>query len=122
MLKRVSQIVAAILMLALLGQPLAACLTPGHTMTAAEHACCMKMASMCESSAMPMSHSCCKHAISPQAIAISKLKLQNRDLVAAAVLDSEVAPALPTPLLHHNAIASGSPPGSPPKISTILRI
>ena len=119
MLKRVSQIVAAILMLVLLGQPLAACLTPGHTMTAAERACCIKMASMCESSAMPMSHSCCKHAISPQAIAISKL--QNREL-AAAFLMSEVAPALPSPLLHHNAGASGSPPGSPPKISTILRI
>lgn len=107
-------------MLVLFGQPLAACLTPGHTMTAAEHACCMKMATMCESYAMPMSHSCCKHAISPQAIAISKL--QNGDLAAAAVLTSDVAPALVTPLLHHNAGASGLPPGSPPKVSTILRI
>jgi hypothetical protein len=121
MLNKDFQIVAAVLMLALLGQPLAACLAPGHTMTAAEHACCMKMATMCESSAMPMSHSCCKHAISPQAIAISKL--QNRELAAAAaVLASNIAPALPTPSFHHNAGASGSPPGSPPKISTILRI
>jgi hypothetical protein len=120
MLNKEFQIVAAVLMLALLGQPLAACLAPGHSMTAAEHACCMKMATMCESSAMPMSHSCCKHAISPQVIAVSKL--QNRDLAAAAVLASDIAPALPTPLLHHNAGAFGSPPGSPPKISTILRI
>jgi hypothetical protein len=120
MLNKALQIVAAALMLVLLSQPLAACIATGHTMTAAEHACCMKMASMCESSAMPMSHSCCKHAVSPQVIALSKM--QNGDLAVPAVLASEVAPSLPSPMFRRDAGDSESPPGSPPKISTILRI
>jgi|SRR6266496_213579 len=120
MLNKFPQIVVAALTLVLLGQPLAACMTTGHTMTAAEHACCLKMASMCESSAMPMSHSCCKHAVSPQVIAISKI--QHGDVAVPAVRVSEIAPALPSPMLHRNPGDSESPPGSPPKINAILRI
>ena len=120
MLNKIFQIVAATLMLVLLSQPLVACVMPGHSMTAAEHACCTKMASMCESSAMPMSHSCCTHAVSPLVIALAKM--QNADLAVPAVLVSEVAPALPSPMFRLNASDFESPPGSPPKISTILRI
>ena len=40
--------------------PLLACVLPGQSMTAQEHACCQRMAQMCGSSTMPQSHSCCK--------------------------------------------------------------
>jgi len=120
MLKLASHFIVAGLTLVLLSEPLAACITPGHTMTAAEHACCLKVASMCESSAMPMSHSCCQHAVSPQVIALSKL--QNHDLAVLAIVVSEIAPALPLPMLRRSPNDSASPPGSPIKISTILRI
>jgi hypothetical protein len=119
-MERTSKLMAIAVMLLLFGQPLAACIMPGHTMTAAEHDCCMKMASMCESSAMPMSHSCCKHALSPQVIALSKM--QNGDHAAIAVLICEVAPALPSSMLRRNTINSESPPGCPPALSTVLRI
>ena len=120
MLSKASQIVAATLMLLLLGQPLVACVTAGQEMTEDEHTCCLKMASMCETSAMPASHSCCKHALSPQVVAVSKAR--NGDLAALAVLLFEQGPPLPTPLFRRSMRTSESPPESPPKISTVLRI
>jgi hypothetical protein len=120
MLSKASKIVAATLMLLLLGQPLVACVTAGQEMTEDEHNCCLKMASMCETSAMPASHSCCKHALSPQVVAVSKAR--NGDLAAPAVLLFEQGAPLPTPLFRSSMRTSESPPESPPKISTVLRI
>jgi hypothetical protein len=119
-LNKVLQIAAIILVLTLVAQPLAACMTPGHTMTAAEHACCMKMATMCESSAMPASHSCCKQAVSPQVITLAKM--WSRDITAPAILVSKIAPALPQSLHSHGLHDSDSPPGNPPRLGTLLRI
>ena len=119
-MKRATQIAAVAVALVLFGQPLAACVMPGHTMTAAEHACCVKMASMCNSSAMPMSHSCCTQSVSLQAIAYAKL--QAGDLAAPAVLVSAFVVALPPVVQARDLRPSDSPPGSPPKLSTVLRI
>lgn len=119
-MKRAIQIAAVAVALVLFGQPLAACVTPGHTMTAAEHACCMKMASMCNSSAMPMSHSCCKQSVSPQAVALAKLR--GGDLAAPAVLVSEFVVALPLFVHLRDVLPADSPPGTPPRLSTVLRI
>src|SRR5579864_542288 len=120
MLRRACNQIAVALICVLLGQPLAACVTPGQTMTEAEHDCCMKMASTCESSAMPMSHSCCKHAVSHQVAALSKI--WRGDTAVPAVLVSEIAPAFPLSLRLRDLYSSDSPPGSPPKLSTVLRI
>src|SRR5438552_15261348 len=120
MLRKASKIIAATVMLLLWGQPLVACVTAGQEMTEDEHNCCLKMASMCETSAMPASHSCCKHALSPQVVAVSKAR--NGDLAAPpAVLLLRGAP-LPTPLFRSSMRTSEPPPESPPKISTVLRI
>jgi hypothetical protein len=119
-MKRATQIAAVAIVLVLFGQPLLACVTPGHTMTAAEHACCVKMASMCNSSVMPMSHSCCKQSVSPQAVALTKLR--GGDLAAPAVLVSRFVVALPAILQLCDLLPSDSPPGSPPKLNTVLRI
>lgn len=119
-MKRATQIAAVAIALVLFGQPLAACVTPGHTMTPAEHACCVKMASMCNSSAMPMSHSCCKQSVSPQSIALAKLR--GGDLAAPAVLVSDFVVALPPIFQISDLLPSDSPPGSPPTLSTVLRI
>ena len=89
-------------------------------MTAAEHACCVKMASMCNSSAMPMSHSCCKQSVSPQAVALAKLR--GGDLSAPAVVVSEFDVALPPTVELRDLLPSDSPPGSPPQLNTVLRI
>jgi hypothetical protein len=119
-MKSATQIAAVAVVLVLFGQPLLACVMPGHTMKAAEHACCVKMASMCNSSAMPMSHSCCKQSVSPQVIAFAKVR--SCDLAAPAVLVSEFVAALPLFTHSRDFLASDSPPGSPPKLSTVLRI
>src|SRR6267154_4374133 len=94
MLSKASKIIAATLTVLLLGQPLVACATAGREMTEDEHNCCLKMASMCEISAMPASHSCCKHAMSQQVVAVSKAR--NGDLAAPAVLLFEQGAPLPT--------------------------
>src|SRR5437660_12648825 len=120
MLSKASEIVAAALMLLLLGEPVVACVIHGRDMTEEEHKCCLKMASMCETSAMPASHSCCKHALSPQVVAVSKAP--NGDLAAPAVLLFEQGALLPTLPLRSSMCTSESPPESPPKISTVLRI
>ncbi len=120
MLSKASKIVAATLMLLLLGQPLVACVTAGQEMTEDEHNCCLKMASMCETSAMPASHSCCNQAMSPQVVAVSKAR--NGDLAATAVLLFEQGALLPTMPFRSSMCTAESPPESPPKISTVLRI
>ena len=120
MVHRVLQLVASLVVVALVAQPLAACVTRAQTMTAAEHACCMKMASMCNSSAMPMSHSCCKRTISPHVIALGKLG--SGDLVVSAALASELALSLPKIVHLRDIDQANSPPGSPPKLTTVLRI
>jgi hypothetical protein len=119
-LNRLLQIAVIILVLTLVAQPLAACMTPGHTMTAAEHACCLKMASMCENSAMPASHSCCAQAVSPQVITV--VKMWSRDMTAPAILVSKITPALPQSVHSRDLHHSDSPPESPPKVGTVLRI
>ena len=118
-MKKGTQLGAIAIIFVLFGQPLLACVTPGHTMTATEHACCVKMASMCNSSAMPMSHSCCKQSVSPQKVAFAKLR--TGDLAAPAVLVFDFVVALPT-FQVGDLLPSDSPPGSPPKLSTVLRI
>ena len=119
-MKRATQIAAAAVVLVLFGQPLIACVMPGHTMTAAEHACCFKMASMCNSSAMPMSHSCCKQSLSPQMIALAKLR--SAEVAAPAVMASEFVLALPLLVHSSDLLPCNAPPGSPPRFSTVLRI
>jgi hypothetical protein len=119
-MKKATQVAAAAVVLVLFGQPLAACVTSGHAMTAAEHACCVKMASMCNSSVMPMSHSCCKPSDSPRVIALAKIRSVN--FAAPAVLVSEFVAALPRLVQMRDLLPSDSPPGSPPGLNTILRI
>jgi hypothetical protein len=120
MLKKAPKIIPAGLMLVLLAQPLAACLASGRSMTEEEHNCCLKMASMCDTSAMPASHSCCKHAVSPQAVAVSKVR--NGDLAASALFLCEVDRGCLVPMLGSIGRGSESPPESPPQINNVLRI
>jgi hypothetical protein len=119
MLSNALKLVAVALGLLLLGQPIAACMSAGETMTAEEHNCCMKMASMCDASAMPASHSCCKHSVAPQGV--TAYKARNNEAIFS-VLNAEVIPASQTPTLKGDTRFSESPPESPPKISTVLRI
>jgi len=96
MLSKGSKFVALVLMPVLFGLPLAACVTPGRAMTEEEHNCCVKMASHCESSVMPSSHSCCQHPVSRQVIIASKVR--SGDLGCGSALLCEVALPLPSPI------------------------
>ena len=120
MLIRTAKFVAAALMLVLLGQPIAACMTPGRSMTEEEHNCCRKMARMCETSAMPPSHSCCKSAVSPPTgIAF---KAGHHDLVTPVLTVYEACQILPAVMPTGQVVAIESPPESPPDTNTVLRI
>src|ERR1700677_754809 len=56
-----------LLVVLLLGGPIVACAAPAAQLTADEKQCCRDMAGECGRGAsdMPMSHSCCKNAVSP---------------------------------------------------------
>jgi hypothetical protein len=108
-----------LLIMLLAAAPLLACL-PMPNMTAAEMACCKKMAGNCEMGTS--AHSCCKTTAStPQLTAISHNRqvLQLQGLLALTViftnadisLTSKIFSAVPSPIPI-------SPPGSP----SILRI
>jgi len=112
--------VAGALVLVLFGQPLAACMTPGRSMTAAEHICCKKMAQMCEASAMPSSHSCCKSAVPTPSNVVSKAR--HYDFVLSVMELSEMGSSLPAVTLCHSLDTTKSPPEGPPKVSNVLRI
>ena len=119
MLKQAAKLVAAGLMIVLLAQPIAACMTLGRGMTTEEHNCCKKMAQMCESSAMPSSHSCCKSKASP--LLSDVYKTRQYAFVAPALLVSAVGSSL-SPVMADRSLQTESPPESPPKISSVLRI
>ena len=102
--------------------PALACLVPTHHMTPAEHACCLKMAQQCGSSAMPSSHSCCQARQRDTAISPVPSYPPNRPFVLAIVPSASIAlvdsaltfaslPAMETP-----------PPESSPGSISVLRI
>ena len=102
--------------------PAIACLVPMHTMTQAEHDCCLKMAQECGSSMMPSSHSCCQ--------------VQRHDTSVTPVstysptrpFDVAVVPQMAIPLLVNTSnfarmeACETPPPESSPGGSSILRI
>jgi hypothetical protein len=65
--------------------PAIACLVPTQQMTPSEHACCVKMAQQCGSSAMPASHSCCLGHRRDSAVSPVPSYAPNRPLALAIV-------------------------------------
>lgn len=121
MVGRATQFAALVLVIAIAGMPVMACMVqPGRQMTTEEHDCCKKMAQGCESSAMPTSHSCCSHRVSPQVACVSRVWSGHLGLVVAALVDTSFRAA--NPPTDGVVVGFESPPESPPQTSTVLRI
>ncbi|HET9743079.1 MAG TPA: hypothetical protein VFQ00_10040 [Terriglobales bacterium] len=106
----------------LLGYPAIACLAPNAELSTAERECCAHMPQQCGDMDMPASHSCCQHELQ-----VSPAMLPAAHSHSAPVLASVVALQDSGTLVHASreavpAFLSNSPPGSPPLLSSILRI
>src|SRR6266700_2770981 len=121
MLPRASQFVAIALAIVILALPLSACLTSAAKVSQEQQECCRKMAGRCETSVMPSSHSCCKHPVSRQHMATSKV--QRNDAGSAVAMLADGVPVLPQLIVQSSSSTSfESPPESPPQIVNVLRI
>ena len=120
MLRRTSQFAAVVLVVAVIAAPVMACMVPYRQMTAEEQTCCKKMAHQCESAVMPNSHSCCQHPVSRHPASVTTVCIADIGFSTATLTQIWCSPAVQTnPRL---AYAFESPPESPLKISSILRI
>ena len=120
MLQGLAQFVALALVLVVSASPLSLCLTSAAQMNAEQRACCRKMASRCDTSAMPNSHSCCQAPVSQSVVTASKV--QRNDFVSPAALLSGVVYPFPVPATWSSVGTAESPPGRPPQVDKILRI
>src|ERR1700722_4216912 len=99
--------------------PALACL-PNSQMTAAEMACCKKMAGDCRMGAAQ--HPCCKTiANAPQAIASIQPISQTQPSVAV-VATVAILPLPPASGVESQQISLGLPPPGPPGLLSVLRI
>ena len=116
----------SILAMLLAALPVMACARPGAAMTAAEHACCKRMAEQCGGSGMAKSHGCCQPQVSPGDFHALKapsspldhtlLGVYAQPVAAQAIFDSQLmfTTSMPSP--------TDSPPGLLSSATTVLRI
>src|SRR5215467_1810137 len=119
-LHKLSQFAAVLLIIAVIAAPVMACMVPDRQMTAEEQSCCKKMAHNCESSAMPASHSCCQHPVARHTANITSIRTGDISLCVVALVETPFRPAIS--MRRGAAQAFESPPESPLKITTVLRI
>jgi hypothetical protein len=120
MLRRASQFAAVLLIIAVVAMPVMACVMPNRQMTAEEQSCCKKMAYNCESSRMPASHSCCQHPVSRLIANVTTIWTGDIGFCVTAMIETPFSPAIS--MSRGAAHPFESPPESPLKISTVLRI
>jgi len=119
-LHKLSQFAAVLLIIAVIAAPVMACMVPDRQMTAEEQSCCKKMAHNCESSVMPASHSCCQHPVARHSANVLSIRAGDIALCMAALVETPFSPAIS--MSRGTAHAFESPPESPLKITTVLRI
>jgi hypothetical protein len=111
-------------LLALLGTPSLSCFVPRQLLNADESDCCRQMGDQCGSTTMPSSRSCCTSPTQTPQPYISSVShhLPSSAGVVLAVLEISPVP-LPLDIDGSPTIAEFySPPLSPPKTNSILRI
>ena len=120
MLHRALQFVSVALSIVAVALPLLACLTSFAEMSPEQRECCEKMAGRCEMSAMPSSHSCCQHPVSPHTATASRI--QSNDFGLAIAMLAEAPSSSVRPMIGIAVGILKSPPESPPHGVNILRI
>lgn len=113
-----SSLIVAVLLL-WTAMPALRCLIPDENLSAAERACCQRMAGECGQ--IPANHGCCRKTVSAPQLALSSSKVTLS--VADAVLgtaDTASSEQYRRPLLF--AITELLDPSPPPSASTVLRI
>ena len=120
MVRRASQFVSIALSIIVVALPLLACLTSFAEMSPEQRECCERMAGRCEMSAMPSSHSCCQHPVSPHTATASRI--QSSDFGSAITMLAEPPSLLARPMIGIAANTFESPPESPPQSVNVLRI
>ncbi|HEY6968606.1 MAG TPA: hypothetical protein VJA94_05355 [Candidatus Angelobacter sp.] len=111
------------LALSIWASPLIACMLPGAVLTLEERECCIAMAGDCGDMDMPASHSCCTTTVQDTGPYLVKACFAGDHSPPAAVLvvpqkitsAASLTLAFPWTLVH-------SPPVSPPKTISVLRI
>jgi hypothetical protein len=118
--RRASQFVSIALSTIVVALPLLACLTSFAEMSPEQRECCEKMAGRCEMSAMPSSHSCCQHPVSPHTATASRI--QSSDFGSAITMLAAAPSLLARPIIGIDVSTFESPPESPPHSVNVLRI
>jgi hypothetical protein len=101
--------------------PALACLLPGRTMTAAEQACCkrMAMAKMCGSGHMPQSHSCCQTEAQP---VNTSIPIADHQFALALQVVAGLSTPLSLPEFALPGLTLIRPPSDSPPDSSVLRV
>ena len=124
---RACKVGVSILSLLLLATPVMACLIPAPSMTAAERACCKRMAGECGKAGMPQSHPCCQTTTVPAHFAAIKSSSDVNSVQLAHAVTYTLHHTFTTPTRQQSdsgpwAADIHSPPISPPASISILRI
>lgn len=125
-LRLAAKIGVSTLALLLAALPVMACAVPGAAMTAAEQACCKRMANQCGHSGMAKSHGCCEIQTAPNDF--HALKASSSQLDHSSI-DLHAQPVALQTVADSQSIFTtntGFPTHSPPELvfsaSTVLRI
>ena len=99
-----------------------ACMVSGDALTESERECCEQMADNCGSSAMPDSHSCCKTTVQQLDPYLTSSRFDFSYSHPAVVQVSVTDFHAPEAVAEAQSSQADSPPVSPPKALSILRI
>ena len=120
-MNRLAKLAALLLLMPILAAPFAACVTKAAT--AEEQQCCREMGGQCGEDGTS-SHPCCKHLPAPVQLDAAKSPFKLDHYAVTVGLPAPAASLeLPNPTVFAQFFdLADSPPGSPPSLSSVLRI
>jgi hypothetical protein len=117
-------LLAVAALLALLGTPTLSCFVPRQLLNADENDCCRQMGDQCGSKTMPSSQSCCTSPSQVSQPYIGSVNHTGPSSTGVVLAILPISPA-PLPLIRDGSPTIAefhSPPLSPPKANSVLRI
>ena len=118
------QFAVVLMLLASCATPVMACSTPGPPMTVAKRDCCRMMHNNCERMGMPASSPCCQKALTGAQDYIIEPNAANHQVVPPPTLLLSMTEVYQTTSARAGWVehADYSPPQSPPRSISVLRI